>query len=197
MNWRDTFSQFGQFGTNPLRLRGRGLVLLCAGALLASASLLNPNAMLMHATEFSWLPAAAWVLLLVGLAECLDAVLAKESRDFFMHLPAGLLDVIVGGLALFSISGNPDRLNLMVAAFLMSKGMMRVVITYGTRLANRTAMLTGAWVSIVLGVVVGVAWPTTPAWFLSFCLSAEIASRGWALMVFAAWLKEQRLDAQA
>lgn len=193
--WRDTFTQFEQFGTNPKRLKVRALVLLFTGAALAFASVFNPGATLMHAREFSWLPAAGWILLAVGLLECFDAAIAKESRDFFLHLPAGLLDIIVGGLTIFSISGDPSRLNLMIAAFLMTKGMMRLVISYGTSAKPRTSLLAGAWVSIVLGSVIGVAWPLAPAWFLSLCLSGDIALRGWSLRLFAAWLQEQHAAA--
>lgn len=197
MGWRDTFSQFEQFGMDPRRLQLRGSVMIFIGATLGLASLLNPNATLMHATEFSWLPAAGLVLVAAGLLECFDAAIAKESRDFFLHLPAGLLDVIVGGLTLFSISGNPTRLNLMIAAFLLAKGMTRLVITYGTQTAHRTSMLTGAWVSIILGVVIGVEWPLAPAWFIAFCLSADIGLRGWGLLMFALWLKAQKAPPSA
>jgi uncharacterized membrane protein HdeD (DUF308 family) len=193
--WRDTFTQFEQFGTNPKRLKVRALVLLFTGASLAFASVFNPNATLMHAREFSWLPATGWILLAVGLLECFDAAIAKESRDFFLHLPTGLLDIIVGGLTIFSISGDPSRLNLMIAAFLMTKGMMRLVISHGTSAKPRTSILAGAWASIVLGIVIGIAWPLAPAWFLSLCLSGDIALRGWSLRFFAAWVQEQQAAA--
>lgn len=197
MAWRDTFSQFEQFGTSPHRIKARGMALAFAGATLALASMLNPNAMLMHATEFSWLPAAGWIVVAVGLVECFDAAIAKESRDFFLHLPTGLLDIIVGGLTIFSINGNPNRLTLMIAAFLMTKGMLRMVVTYGTQTTHRVSTLAGAWISIGLGILIGVVWTDAPAWFLSFCLSAEIGLRGWALMMFASWLAEQKTPTPA
>lgn len=191
MSWRDKFYQFESFSTHPARLQMRGTTLLAVGALLASASVLNPNASLLHASEFSWLPATGLVLMVVGLLECLDAAIAEEARDYFIHLPIGLLDLVIGVLVIFSINGNPDRLNLMIAAFLLNKGMLRMINAYGTQLPNKTSTLAGAWVSIVLGIVIGIIWPKCPAWFLSLCMSLDIGLRGWALINLADWLRQQ------
>ena len=60
MGWHDKIAEFTQLGIDARRLLIRGVALLFCGAALASASLLNPNATLMHAKEFSWLPAAGW-----------------------------------------------------------------------------------------------------------------------------------------
>jgi len=182
-------SRFEHFGTDPRRLLFRGTVLLGIGASLAAASVLNPNASLMHASDFSWLPAASLVLLAVGLLESFDAAIAKEPQQLLIRLPVGLMDLIVGTLALFSISGEPNRLNLMLAAFLINKGVWRLIAAQIIRPPNVHSAFTSAWASVVLGLVIGIFWPHAPAWFLSFCLSADIGLRGWALMRFAFWLK--------
>jgi len=189
MSWRDKISEFGQLGIDVRRLLVRGAALLFIGAMLASASVLNPNATLMHAMEFSWLPAAGWVVLAVGVLECFDAAIAKEARDFFANLPIGVLDVVVGGLTLFSISGHPQRLSLMIAAFLIAKGALRLVIAYGTQSSHKGSTVIGAWISIILGVLVAAEWPSSAGWFLAFCLSTDIGLRGWALIKLGLWLK--------
>ena len=192
MSWTEKIAQFERLDIDVRRLLLRGAVLLFFGTSLASASLLNPNATLMHATEFSWLPAAGWVVLAVGILECFDAAIAKEARDFFANLPIGVLDIVVGGLTLFSISGHPSRLSLMIAAFLLSKGTLRMVIAYGTQSAHKGSTVIGAWVSIILGILVYAEWPSSAGWFLAFCLSADIGLRGWALMKLGLWLKAQQ-----
>lgn len=190
MNWRDKYAQFEQLGTDVRRLLLRGAVLLFIGTMLTLASVLNPNATLMHATDFSWLPAAGLVVVAVGALECFDAAIAKDARDFFANLPVGVLDIVVGGLTIFSISGHPSRLSLMIAAFLITKGVLRMVIAYGTQSAHKGSTIIGAWVSIILGVMVYAEWPSPAGWFLAFCLSADIALRGWAIIKLGLWLRD-------
>jgi uncharacterized membrane protein HdeD (DUF308 family) len=47
-------------------------------------------------------------------------------------------------------------------------------------------------VSILLGLLIFMQWPTSAVWFLAFCLSTEIALRGLGIITFAQWLKEQQ-----
>ena len=110
----------------------------------------NPDATLLYLAGYSWLPAAALVVLAVGLLECLDAALAREQRDFFLHLQNGVLDVIVGGMIVFSVDADPARLVLLIAAFLMIKGVLRLTLAQATRLPHKTSTMLGAGVSFLL-----------------------------------------------
>ncbi|MGZ8218344.1 HdeD family acid-resistance protein [Methylomagnum sp.] len=192
MNLRAKFARFERFGTDWRRLLVRGAVMLFVGVALAIAALFNPDAMLLHAREFSWLPAAGFVVLAVGILECFDAAIAKELRDFFLHLQNGVLDVVVAGLIIFSIGDDPARLSLLIAAFLMVKGILRTILAQATQVPHRTSTIVGAGVSFVLGMLIWAEWPSQAAWFLSVALSAEIGFRGWALMMFAFWAKAQK-----
>lgn len=192
MNLSDKFSKFEHFSTDWRRLLGRGFIMLVIGTTLAIASVFNPGGSVMHAGDFSWLPVAAIVVLLLGLLECFDAVIAKELRDFFLHLQSGVLDVVVATLIIFSIGGDPARLSLLLVAYLIVKATIRIILAYVTQLPQRASTTLGAAVSIVLGFLMWVQWPTSAAWFLAFCLSVDIALRGWAVMMFAFWLKRQK-----
>ncbi len=192
MSLREKFSNFERFSTDWRRILARGAVMLLVGVSLAAASLFNPGGSILHAGDFSWLPVAAFVALLVGLLECFDAVIAKELRDFFLHLQNGVLDVVVATLIIFSLGGRPDRLSLLLVAYLVVKATIRIILAYATQMPQRSSAIAGAAVSIVLGLLVWAQWPTSDAWFLSFCLSADTGVRGWSLMLFAFWLKEQK-----
>ena len=197
MNLQDKLARFERFGTDWRRLLLRGATMLSIGAVLGLASLSNPDATLMYAAGYSWLPAAALVVLAVGLLECLDAALAKEQRDFFLHLQNGVLDVIVGGMIVFSVDADPARLVLLIAAFLMVKGVLRLTLAQATRLPHKTPTMLGAGVSFLLGFLTWTEWRSPAAWVLAACLSAEIGLRGWALMMFAFWLKSQKAQQSA
>lgn len=192
MSLRAKFAHFERFGTDWRRLLARGLVMLFAGAVLSVATLFNPDAVLMYAQGFSWLPAAALVLLAVGLLEGFDAVIAKEQRDFFLHLQNGVLDVVVGGMIVLSVDVEPTRLSLLIAAFLMVKGIFRTILAQAMQLPQKTSTIVGAGISFVLGFLIWGEWQSPAGWFLAACLSTEIALRGWALMMFAFWVRRQK-----
>ena len=100
-----------------------------------------------------------------------------------MH--GGVLDVVVGGLILFSVSSQPDRLIYLIAGYLFNQGILRnillSVVTIRNPLSNR---ITGL-VSILMGFLIWFEWPTVAPWFLALALSVDIGFRGWALIMLA------------
>jgi uncharacterized membrane protein HdeD (DUF308 family) len=166
--------------------------MLCIGAMLVIAALLKPNVMIFSTKDFSWLPVAGGVVLTVGLLECFDAFIAKELRDFFVNLQNGVFDIVVAVLIIFSIGDDPARLSLMIAAFLMVKGVLRTIMALATHLPHKTSTIIGASVSFLLGLLIWVEWPSSAAWFLALSLSSDIGFRGWSLMMFAFWVKMQK-----
>lgn len=196
MSLRTKFARFERFGTDWRRLLARGAVMLFAGVTLVLAALFNPDAVVLYARGFSWLPAAALVVLAVGLLECFDAAIAREQRDFLMHLQNGVLDGVVGGMIVFGTDVDPARLSLLIAGFLMVKGILRTILAQAAQVPHRISTLIGAGVSLLLGLLIWGEWPSPAAWFLAFALSAEIGFRGWALMMFAFWVRARKVREQ-
>jgi uncharacterized membrane protein HdeD (DUF308 family) len=126
------------------------------------------------------------------LLECFDALIAKELKDFFLNLQNGILDVVVASLLMLSSGDDPQRLSLLIAAFLIIKGAFRIMLSYAINSANITATRIGSGVSILLGLLIWMQWPSSAGWFLAFCLSVEIALRGWAVITLALWLQTQQ-----
>ncbi len=132
------------------------------------------------------------IILALGLLECLDAFFATEQRDFFQNLQVGVLDSVVGGLITLSVAESPDRLSMMIAAFLIARGIVRIVLVYALHLPQTLFTLLCGLVSIVMGLCLWQQWPFNAGWFMSFCLSIEIAFRGWAMMMFALWVRKRQ-----
>jgi len=160
------------------------------GIALGVASVSSPDANILNARDFSWLPMSGIVILALGVVECADAFLAKEMRDFLQNLQVGVLDVVVGGLVVLSISGAPQRLSLMLAAYLIVRGAVRITLVNVLRLPNAKSTSLGGLVSIALGVMIFKEWPSAAAWFLALCLNVEISFRGWAICMFALWVRQ-------
>jgi len=186
-------SRTERFEMNWPRLLLQGLVILVMGLILAAASVLNSNAVIMSARSFSWLPLCGMTLLGLGVLECIDAFFSREQRDFFQNLQVGVLDFVVGGLIIFSVADDLSRLSLMIAAFLMVRGMVRIALSYALWLPQVISTVICGVVSIMMGFMVYWGWPTFAGWFIALCLSIEIAFRGWAMMMFSFWVKRQQV----
>ncbi|MFZ2172000.1 MAG: hypothetical protein WAW61_20455 [Methylococcaceae bacterium] len=192
MNLREKFSKIEYVGTDWRRLLIRGSLMLLIGAGLVVATVFKHDVIIMQVRDFSWLPVCGFVVLAVGLLECFDAALAKELGDFFLNLQNGVLDVVVASLIIFSIGDDPARLSLLITAFLIVKGIFRLTLAYATQMPANVSTSVGAGVSIILGLLIWLEWPSSAGWFLAFCLSAEIGLRGWSLIMFAFWIKAQK-----
>jgi uncharacterized membrane protein HdeD (DUF308 family) len=197
MKVREKFENFEYRGTDWRRLMVRGSLMLLMGALLVLVTLSKPNVMLFSTRDSSWLPVAAFVVVTVGLMECFDAIFAKDVTNFFMNLQNGVLDVVVAILIIVSIGVDPVRLSLMISAFLMIKGIMRIIVAQMIHLPHKTSTLTGATVSFFMGFLIWLEWPSSGAWFLAVGLSTDIAFRGWTLIMLAYWVKNRKAQSSA
>ena len=194
---RENLSRFERFEMDWRRQLVQGTIIGLTGLLFALASLFNQNVSIMFGRELSWLPVSGMVILVLGAIECLDAYLAKEQRDFFQNLQVGVLDSVVGGMILLCVTESPVRLSLMIAAFLLVRGIVRITLSYALRFPHIISTAFGGLISIILGLLIWKEWPTTMGWFLAFGLNVEITFRGWAMIMFALWVRKQKAEAPA
>ncbi len=193
MRLLEKLSQFEGFDMDWRRLIVQGVITLMVGVFIGAISALSPDIMVFHIRGFSLLPLSGLFLLMLGLLECLDAFLAKTQRDVIQNLQVGVLDAVIGTLTILSVSGNVSRLSMMISAFLIVRGIVRIIFVFSLKLPNKVSTAIGGLVSVILGILVFQEWPTAEGWFVSMCLSIEIAFRGWAGISFALWVKKQKI----
>lgn len=194
MNLLEKLFSYERFEMDWRRLLVQGALIILTGTTLAMASALNPDAVVLTARHLSWLPISGMVILSLGLLECLDAALAKETRDFLQNLQVGVLDAVIGGLIILSVTEEPARFSMMIAAFLIVRGIVRITLVYALRLPHTLSTSLGGLASIIMGLLIWKEWPTGEGWFISLCLNVEIAVRGWAMMTFALWVRSQKAE---
>ena len=192
MRLLDKLSRFEGFDMDWRRLIAQWSIIMFLGVFMALASVINPDAIVLSAREFSWLPMSGMLLFALGLLECLDALLAKKQRDVIQNLQVGVLDTVVGALIFLSVSGTIYRLSLLIAAFLMVRGIVRIILAYALELQHKISTSMAGGVSILLGFLIFQEWPTPDGWFISLCLNIEIAFRGWTGITFAIWVRKQQ-----
>ena len=192
MNPFKKFFQAERFEMDWRRLIVQGLVIMLIGITLVLLCIVRSHVIILSAKGLSWLPASGMVILALGVVECLDAFLAKETRDFLQNLQVGVLDLVIGGMIVFSVAEEAERFSLMIASYLIARGIVRITLIYAMQLPRAALSSIGGFASIIMGFMIWMEWPSNDGWFLSLCLNIEIAIRGWAVMIFALWVKKQK-----
>jgi len=192
MSFKSKFTNMNSYGISWIRLFFRGSIMLALGVLFVILIMLKPDVIILHAKEFSWLPAAAALVLLVGFFELFDAFIAKELRYFFLNLQNGVLDIVTSSLIIFSVGDTPEAVYTLISAFLIAKGVIRLIIAYETELPHKLSTMTGAFFSIVLGLLVFSVELLRQGWFLAVAMSIDIGFRGWSLIMLGLWEKQQK-----
>ncbi len=150
MNFLKKMSRFEGFEHDWRRLMVQGLIILLVGILLALASTVNSDAIILSAREFSWLPVSGLFIFLLGLMEFVQSFLAKHQRDSVQNLQVGVLDAVIGAMIVLSISGDFSRLSLMISAFLIVRGIVRIVFVFTLKLPHKVSTAMGGGLSIIL-----------------------------------------------
>jgi len=197
MKLLEKLSRFEGFDQDWRRLIVQWTIVMLAGMFLALASVTNMDAIVLSARQFSWLPASGLIIFMLGLLECLDAFLVKNQRDVIQNLQVGVLDTVIGALIILSVSGSFSRLSMMIAAFLLVRGIVRIALAYALNLPHKLSTSVAGVISIILGILVFQQWPTADGWFISLCLNIEISFRGWAGISFALWVRKQNKASKA
>ena len=192
MNIRSKLTTIGNQALNFKRPLFRGGVMLAIGATLLGTILLSPNIGMMGVLNYSWLLFCGYFLMLLGLFEAVEALMAEELLGFLLGLQYALLDIVVGFMIDLNLGNDPARLALLISAFLIIRGLGRLIFANVAELQERRSISIGAAISVLLGLLISLHWPTKAAWFMALSLSLEIALRGWAQMMVAFWLKARK-----
>ena len=193
MKSNETNRAFDHFLPQRNALLTRGLMLASTGFLLTLLSIIEPGVIIMSQTS-SWLPLVAIVITTAGILAGMDAYASRHSNDFFINLQIAALDLVTGVLLLTELSTTAEKLILLSAAYLLIKGLFRFFAAITVHLPHARAVLTGSLLSILLGTLLWQEWPFTSLWFICFCLSADIMTRGWALIRLGVWLRALHAD---
>ena len=187
MNKIESKEEFAQFIPQKLLIYIRGFFMLIVGGIISIGSLLAPDVYILSGSN-AWLPIAALILLAVGILEFLDTYISRHTHRFIVNLQFAVMDTVFGSMILFGLSHSADRMSMLVAAFLLVKGLFRLISASAGKFPHAKSTITCGLISLFLGFLVWIQWPSSSPGFLSFCLSLEIALRGWALLSFASWL---------
>lgn len=191
-------ADYSHFIPQKLLLYFRGILMLVIGGLISVGSIFAPDVYMMS-SDNGWLPLTAYVLIAIGILESFDTYISRRTHRFIVNLQFAVMDCVFGSIILLSLDSDPGKLSLMISAFLMVKGIFRLIAAVAGNFPHAKTTVIGGLISVVLGGLLLFEWtPTSSIGFISFCLSLEIALRGWSLISFAHWLgQEEHADRES
>lgn len=183
-------SELKQFTSRHWWYTTRGVAMIIIGGGIGLLCLVAPN-VYMLGESFSWIPLIGVVVIVVGVFRCLDSYATETAQGYLVNMQGGVLDIVVGAIVLFSINFEANDLNLLIVGYMISQGIYRNILLSVAKVPNPLSNRVTGVISISLGMLIWMDWPTAASWFLAFSLSVDISFRGWALIVLASALKKQ------
>jgi uncharacterized membrane protein HdeD (DUF308 family) len=135
-----------------------------------------------------------WLLVASAILQGVHWLRGRDERHF-LDLVVFLLDFIVGLILLSNPAGGALAITLVLAAFFMVGGLMRVFGALSSDAPHRGWAVLDGGVSALLGVLLWIHWPSSALWFVGFAIGVGLIFRGWAWIMLAMWLRQRSLEA--
>ncbi len=120
------------------------------------------------------------VVLVGGVAQVINAFLARTWRGFFVAALTGVLYILVGGI----MAEHPLRaaaiLTLMLAVALLVGGAARLLYAATHRYHGRGWTAVSGLISVLLGVSIWQDWPEASLWVIGTFAGIDLAFSGWS-----------------
>jgi uncharacterized membrane protein HdeD (DUF308 family) len=187
MNLQQELNQVNPRFEEYLRLRklwiwfvSLGILLMAVGAVAIGAAFI---ATLTSVIVFGIL------LISGGVVQLVNAFLARSWRGFFIHLFAGLLYLVVGGLMVEHPVEAAEGLTLMLGAAFLLGGAMRVTYSLTQSFAGRGWVLMNGFISLLLGLSIWRQWPESSLWVIGLFIGIDRVFNGWLWVMLGLMVK--------
>lgn len=126
-----------------------------------------------------------WLLVISGIVEAVQAFRVRRWGGMFLHLIGGILGILVGLLVVTHPVAGALAWTMLFASFFTVIGIFRLVTAIRLRFPNwGWAVFDGA-VTLALGVLLWVQWPSSAIWFLGLAVGVSLILRGWSYIMFS------------
>ena len=127
------------------------------------------------------------LLLVSGVVEIGSAFRNLRYGGFWMHLFAGILDLVCGALLVSYPAAGALTLTVILAIFFLVGGVMRTLSALVLDLPNGGWAVLSGMVDVMLGVFLLISWPASGLWFLGLAVGIGLIFRGawWSAFALA------------
>ena len=126
------------------------------------------------------------IFVIGGLAQGFQAFHGRNDGAFMLHLFGGLLAVVLGGLLLFFPLEGVLTLTLLLSAFFIAEGAVKLLWAFQHRsLSSWRWVLFSGLLGIAAGLLIWFVWPGSALWALGLVVGIELIFSGWAMAMLA------------
>ncbi|VVC03692.1 Uncharacterised protein [Candidatus Burarchaeum australiense] len=119
------------------------------------------------------------LILFCGIAQIVFAFLAKKWSGFMLALLLGLVFLVAGGVLLFSPLHGVLTLTLLLGAFMLVAGCIKIAMSQAMKAwANSGWLMFDGFLSILLGVLIIMAWPSDSVWVMGLLVGINLLFGG-------------------
>ena len=131
-----------------------------------------------------------WLLMLAGVTQIVNAFQVRSWSGFFLYLLDGILRATVGTLIVFYPDSGALTLTLVISFYFIAGGLFKTIASMALQFPGWGWTVGSGLVSIALGVMLAMQWPTSGTWFIGLAVGLDLVLYGWALLMFAAAVKK-------
>jgi uncharacterized membrane protein HdeD (DUF308 family) len=126
-----------------------------------------------------------WLLVVSGIFEAIHAFRIRSWGGLFLHLIGGVVGVLVGLLVVTHPLLGALGWTLLFASFFTVIGLFRTIAAIRLKFPNWGWAVFDGIITLGLGILLWLAWPTSSLWFLGLAVGVALILRGWSYVMFA------------
>jgi uncharacterized membrane protein HdeD (DUF308 family) len=129
-----------------------------------------------------------WLLMLAGAMQIVHAFQVRTWSGFFLYLLDGIIRATVGTLLVVYPGSGALTLTLVLSFYFIVGGLFKTIGSIVLQFPSWGWSVASGLVSVALGVMLAMQWPTSGLWFIGFAVGIDLILYGWALLMLAAAL---------
>jgi uncharacterized membrane protein HdeD (DUF308 family) len=134
------------------------------------------------------------LLMTSSAMQLMTAFMAEKRNERLLHYVAAALEALLGFYVLAHPFEDVVSLIAVVAILFLVIGLARLARSLATRSRGRAWGVVTGMVALLLGVSLGVGWPTRAFWFVGSCVAIDLLVHGFSWSALA--LVERREEGE-
>ena len=127
-----------------------------------------------------------WLLIIGGVVQLVEAFKVKGWKSVLWHVLMALVYIVAGAIVVYTPVGGALALTVFISAALLALGALRVIMAFQLRKEpGWWWLLLGGLVSILLGAMIMVQWPSSAFWVIGLFIAIEMIVNGWSYVMIA------------
>jgi len=125
------------------------------------------------------------LLFIGGVIQIVNSFWIGKWSGFLLHLLIGIFYIVVGTLIIDAPMESAVALTLLVAAFLIVGGILRIVSAMVLRFPNWGWPLLNGFIALLLGILIYRQWPASGLWVIGLFVGIEMFFNGWSWLMLS------------